>query len=283
MSTDFQKARAELGIRLRELRESSPEGRLTGSALAERLGWSQSKVSKLENGRQTATAQDLGQWAEATGHPDAATELRARLQGLESHVRSWRRQLATGHRPVQQKWNALETDATIMHKWTNAMVPGLFQTADYARALFTQHADIQNSPRDTEEAVRARMKRQEQLYVPGKKFHMLVWEAALHSRVCSPAVLRAQLDRLIGIIGMDTVSFGVVPLSAALRLPPANGFTILDNRLATTEDWHAELWLDDPETVATYLRVWQTLERSAVYGAEAQRVIHRVRRSLDEG
>ncbi|MFH8367741.1 helix-turn-helix domain-containing protein [Streptomyces sp. NPDC018031] len=280
MSTDFQKARAELGIRLRELREASPEGRLTGSALAERLGWPQSKVSKLENGRQTATAEDLRLWAEAVGCPGAARELLSRLNGLESHIRSWRRQLASGHRPVQETWNALMTDATVVRSWVNAVIPGMVQTADYARHVFLAQAELRSSPRDTEDAVRARMKRQEQLYVPGKKFHLLVWEAALHARICPPAVLRAQLDRLSGVIGMDTVSLGVVPLSASLSIPPANGFTVLDNRLAITEDWHAELWLDDADTVATYLRIWETLERSAVFGPEAQRVIHRVRQSL---
>ncbi|RBL85581.1 transcriptional regulator, partial [Streptomyces cavourensis] len=96
MSTDFQKARDALGARLRELRTTGPAGRLTGPQLGERLGWPHSKVYKLENGRQTASAADLQAWAEATESPDAAAELQSRLQGLESHVRSWRRQLATG-------------------------------------------------------------------------------------------------------------------------------------------------------------------------------------------
>ncbi|KUJ66910.1 DNA-binding protein [Streptomyces albus subsp. albus] len=280
MSTDFQKARAELGIRLRELRESSPEGRLTGSVLAKRLGWAQSKVSKLENGRQTASAEDLRLWVEATGQPDAFEELRSRLNRLESHVRSWRRQLAAGHRPVQEAWNTLMADATVVRSWVNAMMPGMLQTAEYARHIFSRYAELQKSPRDTEDAVRARMKRQELLYQSDKKFHLLVWEAALRVRICPPSVLAAQLDRLAGVIGMDTVELGIVPFSAHLKVPPANGFAILDNRLAITEDWHAELWLDDPHTVATYQRVWQTLHESAVYGTEAQRLISEARQAL---
>lgn len=282
MSTDFQKARAELGIRLRELRETSPEARLTGSALAERLGWPQSKVSKLENGRQTATVEDVQAWAEATGHPDAVEELRARLGSLESHVRSWRRQLAAGHRPVQETWNTLVANATDFHNWENSLVPGMVQTAEYARYVFLRHAELRNSPRDTDDAVRARMKRQEHLYQPGKRFHLLVWEAALHGRICPPPVLAAQLDRLIGVIGLDTVSLGIVPFSAPLKISPSDGFSILDKRLAITENWHAEMWVDDADTVAMYMRAWETLKRSAVFGTDAQRVIHRVRRSLDE-
>ena len=135
--------------------------------------------------------------------------------------------------------------------------------------------------RDTDAAVRARMQRQEWLYRPGRRFHALVWEAALHALVCPPAVLAAQLDRLMGIVGLDTVELGVVPLGASLRIPTANGFWVLDERLVIAEDWHAEIWLDDAESVASYLRVWRTLQESAVYGAVAQNVIHRVRRGLN--
>jgi hypothetical protein len=80
---------------------------------------------------------------------------------------------------------------------------------------------------------------------------------------------------------MDTVSLGIVPFSASFQIPPADGFTIRDGRIAITEDWHAELWLDDADTVATYMRVWNTLSKSAVYGLDAQRVISQARRILD--
>ncbi|MFB6706206.1 helix-turn-helix domain-containing protein, partial [Streptomyces sp. NPDC056333] len=252
MSTDYQQARAALGTRLRELRVSRPGGPLTGSELAAHLGWPQSKISKLENGRQTATSEDLRLWAAATGHPDAYDELHARLQGFESHVRSWRRQLASGHRPVQDTWNELVAGASSIHEWEPTMVSGMLQTADYARHVFVRYAELQNSVRDTEEAVRSRMKRQEWLYRPGKKLHVLMWEAALRTLICPPSVLAAQLDRLTGVIGMDTVTLGIVPLHATVRVPPANGFWSFDGRLVITEDWHAELWLDDADTIATY-------------------------------
>ncbi|SEQ69722.1 Helix-turn-helix domain-containing protein [Streptomyces sp. yr375] len=280
MSTDYQRAREELGRQLRELRVESPDGRLTGTELAERLGWPQSKISKLENGRQTPTDDDLRAWAEATGHPAAFGELCARLKGYESHIRSWRRQLATGHRPVQETWNTLVADSRTLHVWENSIVNGLLQTADYARHIFERHAELQKSPPDTEDAVRARMKRQDWLYRPGKQLNLLMWEGALRAQVCPSEVLAAQLDRLLGVVGMDTVRLGIVPLDATLRLPPSNAFWILDERLVITEDWHAELWLDDAETVALYRRVWETFAEAAVYGTDAQQVIARVRRGI---
>ncbi|MFI2345739.1 helix-turn-helix domain-containing protein [Streptomyces sp. NPDC019443] len=276
MSTDFQQARISLGARLRELRAG-----LTGRDLAARLGWTQSKVSKLETGRQTATADDLRAWAAATGNPDTSDELVSRLNGLESHVRSWRRQLRAGHRPVQDALTVEYERSTVLRAWEGAMVVGMLQTADYARSIFQLYADLHQSPRDIDDAVRARMHRQHLLYGSGRTFHIVMWEAALHARVCPTSVLAAQLDRLTGVIGLDTVRLGIVPFGAAVRVPPANGFWLYDDRLAIVEDWHAELWLDEADSVSVYRRVWDLLDQAAVYGPHAHRLIGRARAQLD--
>ncbi|MGY5013416.1 helix-turn-helix domain-containing protein [Streptomyces sp. 900105755] len=281
MSTDYQQAREALGVRLRELRLSAPGGRLTGQQLAEAYGWNKSKVSKLENGRQTPTSDDLSKWADATGQPEAYDELLARLRGFESHIRSWRRQLASGHKPVQDTHLGAHADASIFRGWESSMIFGILQTPDYARSIFTRYAELQRSPRDTEEAVRSRMKRQEALYDSSKRFHLVLWEAALRALVCPPSVLLAQLDRLSGAVGLDTVELGIVPLSASLKIPPATAFWVYDDRQVIVENWHAELWLDDSDSVATYLRTWRTLRESAVYGADAHNVINSARRALN--
>ncbi|MGW0704163.1 helix-turn-helix domain-containing protein [Streptomyces sp. NPDC002867] len=276
MSTDFQQARTSLGARLRELRAG-----LTGRDLADRLGWTQSKVSKLETGKQTATAEDLRAWAAATGHPDAAAELVAHLDGLESRHRSWRRQLAAGHRPVQDALTVEYERSTVLRAWEGSMVVGMLQTADYARAVFQAYADLHQSVRDVDDSVRARLRRQNLMYQPGRTFHIVMWEAALHTRLCAPPVMAAQLDRLAGVVGLDTVRLGIVPFGAAVRIPPGPGFWLYDERLAVVEDWHAELWLDDTDSVGVYLRVWELLHQAAVYGALAHRLIARARAQLD--
>lgn len=280
MSTDFQKARAALGVRLRELREGCPDGRLTGTGLAARLGWTQSKVSKLENGRQTATAADLAAWAHGVGRPEAADELQGRLRGLESQIRSWRRQLANGHRAVQEAHNRAQADARVLRAWESSWVVGVLQTPDYARAILTRFAELHGGARDIEEAVRARMRRQEGLYDAGRTYHIVLWEGVLHARICPPSVLAAQLDRLLGVIGLDTVELGIVPLGAPVTLPPGGGFWLYDDHQVVVETWHAEMWLDDADTVRTYQRVWAAMARAAVYGGEAQAVIARVRGGL---
>lgn len=277
MTTDFQQAREALGRRLRELRAGQ-----TQRELAAVLGWPQAKVSKLETGRQTATPDDLTSWAQATGHPQAAEELLSRLQGLETHTRSWRRQLRAGHRPVQDVLTIEYEQTAEFRAWQGALIVGILQTPDYARNIFARYAELQQSPRDIEDAVRARVRRQELLYQPGRTFHLLMWEAALHAGVAPPDVLAAQLDRLASVIGLDTVRLGIIPFGAQFAIPPANGFWLYDDRLVIVEEWHAELWLNDTDTVSLYQRVWDTLDKSAVYGTQARRLIARARAQVSD-
>lgn len=281
MSTDYQQARAALGARLRELRFTCPHGRLTGRRLAALLGRPGSKVSKIENGRQTATPEDLRAWAEATGHPETYEELAGRLAGFESHIRSWRRALAGGFAPLHQSLSTEIDRSAVMRVWEESVVAGLLQTPEYARHVITRYAHLLGGAADIDAAVRSRTRRQEWLYQPGRKMRVLLWEAALRSLICPPAVLAAQLDRLSGVIGMDTVELGIVPFTAPVKIVPANGFWILDERLVVAEDRHAELWLDDDENIALYSKVWRTLEESAVYGTDAHNVINAARRALE--
>ncbi|MEV7150496.1 helix-turn-helix transcriptional regulator [Streptomyces sp. NPDC093084] len=280
MSTDYQQAREALGARLRELRFSCPGGRLTGQQLAQRLGWPGSKVSKLELGKQTATPEDLQAWADATGQPELYPELTARLAGFESHIRSWRRALANGFKPMHEGLSAEIERSTDIWVWEESVVAGLVQTPEYARHVIRRYADLLGSASDIEDAVRARVQRQEWLYRPGRKLHVLLWEAALRSLICPPSVLVGQLDRLAGVIGMDTVELGIIPFTASMKIVPANGFWVMDDRLVVAEDWHAELWLDDAENIALYSKVWRTLRESAVYGSDAHNIINAARRAL---
>ncbi|MYZ38345.1 helix-turn-helix transcriptional regulator [Streptomyces sp. MnatMP-M17] len=274
MTTDFQNARAALGARLRELRA---EAGLTGKDLAAKLGWQPSKVSRLEHGKQTASAEDLAAWAEATGVASQTADLESRRRGLESQQRSWRRQLVAGHRSVQDRYVVEYQRTATVRGYEATVIPGLFQTPDYARHLLIQNAKLMRSPRDTEEAVHARMKRQEVLYQVGKLFRVLIWEGALHALICTPPVMAAQLDRLIGLIGMSTVELGIVPLGAPLPLTPKHGFWIFDEGRVVVETINTELQYEAPEDVELYGRVWDALNASAAHGAPAHRLIARAR------
>lgn len=192
MSTDFQRAREALGARLRQFRkDAGPSGRELASAAY----WPHTKISKLENRRQSATEADLTTRAEHTGHPTASASLHADLHGLETQYRSWKRRLAAYHQSAQREAYTEERNASLVRAYEPTVIPGMLQTPDYARAVLTSGALLHQSPRDTEDAVRERMRRQELLYERGRLFRFILWEAVLRAQVCSPDVLIAQLDR----------------------------------------------------------------------------------------
>ncbi|MGA5472513.1 helix-turn-helix domain-containing protein [Streptomyces arboris] len=277
MSTDFQRARVLLGVRLRELRT---EAGLTVRTLAIECGWAPSKVSKLENGKQTASVADLDAWAAAVGQPECATELHGRLAGLESTYRSWRRQLAGGHRAVQDALGAQHERTKVFRGFSAAVVPGVFQTPEYARSVLSRYAELHGVTRDIEAAVASRMRRQEGLYRSGRRYRVLVAETALHARICSRAVLADQLDRLMSVNGLSTVELGVIPLTADVRIGIGDDFWIHDDRLVIAETWHTEMWLDSADDIALYCKVWDGLAAGAVTGRAAHSVIARARAAI---
>nr|WP_203732815.1 helix-turn-helix transcriptional regulator [Streptomyces sp. SID12501] len=280
VSTDFQTAREALGARLRELRV---EAGLEGKDLAAALGWQASKISRLQNGKQTPSAADLTAWAQGIGRPDVEPELHGLLAGLEmkQRHRSWRRQLAGGHRG-RQEIAVRQTDATTLIRGLEvSRIPGLFQTPEYARVIFDSNAEFRSIPSTTEAAVEARMRRQEALYDPEKTFRFLVCEAALYHRSCPVDVMAEQLDRLYNLVGQRRIELGILPFGAQLRRTAPHAFWIYDRRLVIVETISEELWLTGEDDIQLYERAWDWLAESAEYGAPARRLIGRARASLD--
>jgi len=275
--SDYQTARITLGARLRELRAESG---LTGKAFATRLGWPASKVSKIETGKQAPTITDLEAWATGSGCPDVLPELNSRLRTLETHYAAWRRQLAAGVRARQEAWQATESASAEIWNFESAVIPGLLQTPEYARHMFLRTTALHRTTQDIEAGVNARIQRQQALYTPGRRFHFLIWEAALQMLLCPRDVMGGQLDRLAGVFGMSTVELGIVPLGADLTVVPGHGFWLFDDQLVMVETIGAELRLTDQAEISLYRTVWDELAQAAVTGPKAHRLIARARASL---
>lgn len=277
--SDFQREREALGQWLCQLRRDAD---LNGKELAGRLGWFPSKVSRIELGKQTASKDDVAAWARAVGKPEVASELTARVTALETHYVSHRRMLAQGHTGLQKVWAAHEESTSYLRAFETALVPGLLQTADYARYVFLAMADLKQLPDDTNTAVAARMERQRVLYDSTKRFHFVVTSGALRARTCPAEVMRGQLDRLMVATTMERVKFGIIPDQAQLRLPPMHGFWILDDRLVQTEVFAADLNLTDESEVRLHVEAFNRFASSAVYGGAARAVLAQLAIELPE-
>jgi transcriptional regulator with XRE-family HTH domain len=271
--TSVQQARQALGLRLRELRQHA---RLTGRQLAESLAWPPSKISKLETGRQTPTDDDIHAWARATGSEGAAEGLLASLHTLESQHAEWQRMLRGGLRSHQLEIANLDINAKRFRVFESAVVPGLLQTAEYARARFAQGVRLHKIPDDADEAVRIRVQRQEILYRRDKRFHFVLTEAALRYRLCPVEDMLAQLDRLVALSALRSVRLGIIPFETPYVVGPRHGFWLLDEDLVIVEMFSAELNLAQPQEIELYSSIFEQLAAVASYGGQARSMITRV-------
>jgi transcriptional regulator with XRE-family HTH domain len=275
---DFQREREALGVRLRELRKRT---NLTGVELAERLDWAQSKVSRIEGGKQTASEQDIVSWIEAVGAPaDLADELLGVLRSIQADYVTWRRDLRIGVQAKQRSFLLLERRTTSIRGFETCVMPGLLQTPDYARHRIAEMPSLHSAPDDVQGALAIRMQRQQVIYDLDKQFHFILTETVLRNLLCPADAMRGQLDRLLVLSALDNMRVGVLPFAARLPLAPLNGFWLFDDSLVSVETIGAEIHLRDPEEIALYVEAFNRLQAAASYGAEARDIITRALEAL---
>lgn len=272
-ASNVLEARNALGTRLRELRRQAD---LSGRQLAELLSWPPSKISKLENGRQTPSDDDIRSWTSATDSLAETDALLAALHTLEVQHAEWRRVLRGGLGTYQNEIAEQEHKTRLLRVFEATVVPGLLQTAEYARARFAESVLRLNLPDDIDWAVQGRMARQDVLYRPDKRFHFVLTEAALRLRLCAPGVMLGQLDRLISFSQLPNVRLGIIAFEAPYVVSPRHGFWLHDNDRVLVETYSAELDLRQPQEVKLYGEAFEQLAAVASYGRSARAIIHRV-------
>ncbi|WP_236706053.1 helix-turn-helix transcriptional regulator [Frankia sp. ACN1ag] len=272
-ATSVDEARRALGLRLRELRQRAG---VTGRQLAQSVSWPASKISKLENGRQTPTDEDIRVWAEATRAESEIDGLLASLHTLELQHAEWRRQLSSGLRQHQGELVDLDARTRLFRAFEPTVIPGLLQTAEYARARFAETATVFKVPGGVDDAVRIRMQRQEMLYRSDKRFHFVLTEAALRYRLCPVEAMMAQLDRLVSLSTLRNVRLGIIGFETRYVVAPAHGFWLLDQERVMVETFSAELNLAQPQEIEFYGGIFEQLAAAASYGAAARAIITRV-------
>jgi hypothetical protein len=159
-----------------------------------------------------------------------------------------------------------------MRWYEPVLVPGLLHTAGYAEAVMRRVIDFYQVPDDLDAGVAVRMQRQQILYRGDHRFHFIIAQQALATTVGDTDVMIGQLDRLLAVMSMPRVAFGIVPTWADY-LVPTNQFTLYDNRLVQVETISAELTITPPREIALYATAFDTLHQQAVYGPTARNLI----------
>lgn len=276
-SSDIREARAELGARLRELRRAAG---LTGQQLADALSWPQSKVSKIETGRQTPADTDVRAWCAATDAASAMDALVASVHSLEMRHREWQRVLRAGFVAAQQSVAAEEARTEVLRLFQPTMVPGLLQTPEYARTRLAQAARVWGRKDDLDDGVAARMARQAVLYQPARRFHFVITEAVLMNALCPPEVMLVQIDRLRSLAMLPNVRLGIVAFETPFALAPLHSFRLMDDRVVAVEMFSAELHLTQPQEIAHFEKVFETMALDAGYDRRADAILARAAKTL---
>lgn len=257
-----------LAARMKDLRVASG---VSGTALATRLGWQQSRVSKIETAKLIPTAADIDAWARTLQlGPETTVELHDLAQAAQSEYQSWLQIFYArgGGAKAQEGIGSLEYATTATREFWPNMLPGLLQTEQYAR----EAVSIPGGPRawgagkdEREKIVAARMARQTVLREAGRSWHFVLGEAALWTRFGTVDTLAAQLAHLVELMA-ENEAVEIQVLSREVRLPafPMATFSIYDDHLVSLEEQVGEHTIVDPPQVKAYVEQFELLANAAL-------------------
>lgn len=213
----------QLAAQLRRLREAAT---LTGDEVAARIGWSPSKVSRIETAQSEITSGDLRKLLalyEVSGSQrDRLLEL-----GRNAQQRGWWDAYGDTLRPEAATFLALEADAESVRWFAPVVLPGLLQTEQYARHVINSHMLIA-PPARVERLVQVRLTSQDVLSRKRPLDVAIVLdEAVLRRPVGGPQVLAGQLRHLLELAGQPNFSIQVLPFTVGSHPGTSGGFTIL--------------------------------------------------------
>lgn len=271
--------RAALGAELKRLRELNG---VSGRMVAKALGISQSAVSRKEAGGAPLSLPEVTTWADAI---HASQEDRGRLLWMAEQavtetipLESWHAE--TGAAGIQHEIGMLERASRFIANFQPDFVPGLLQTAEYARRVLAAAGNP-----DPATAALRRLDRQAILHDLSHRLEFIITEAALRWRTGPPDILVPQLDRIASLATLGNLTVEVIPLDADWRTAPPYPFVLYEDRddgappmaVAELPDQRIETANIEP-----YRRELEKLRRSALSGDDAIAFIRGLAAGLGE-
>jgi transcriptional regulator with XRE-family HTH domain len=259
----------ELSRTLKQLRQDAG---LTGMQAAERTGFSQAKISRIERENNVPNPADVAKLAEAYHAP---TEIRQRLIELAEHVKATNRRvvLSRANRAEFQKRIAdLNRDATEIREFSPVIIPGLLQTAEYMQAVFAAGG---TTPADAGGSVRARLEGQNVLDEPGRRITILTTEGALGWAAGPPEMMVRQLEHIELVARKPVVRVGIIPFGTPRPVFPVSNWNLYDESAVVPGILRRQVVLIPPD-VSPYVEQFAKLEPLAVFDDEASAILRQV-------
>lgn len=268
MGKSVSSAMVRVGARLRAHRE---EAGLTQIQLCEILHLSDSWLSQVETGQKRPEGRKLMEIAQAL---HLSAEALAEIMDLLMRE-------APEAKPAFDKLTEAEQRATVIRDYELALVPGLLQTEEYARALI----GASRRSADVEDRVTARMARQEVLWRDNPpRLWVLLDEMVIRRTIGGSEVHHAQLDALIEAAQRSAVTILVIPFATGARAGLAGNFRIMsfsDARdVAYSEDPVWGRFVEQPDRVRQYVMEYDTIRDAALPVDASLEFIRQVREEL---
>ncbi|HEY7275356.1 MAG TPA: helix-turn-helix transcriptional regulator [Trebonia sp.] len=273
--------RRRLAAELRRLR-----GNRTGNDVSRAIGWSTTKISRAESGRESLPPPEIEKLIDYYG---VADPLRGRLLELagDAAQRGWWDDYADVLTPEYLEFIGLEAEAVSCLQWHADVIPGLLQTEEYARQLNAAYRAVDPTvpPSVQERFLQVRMLRQARLtQEPVLRLSVVMDEAVLLRGVGDLGVMRAQLARLIDVAELPNVNLRVLPLKQNAGLH-GGSFAIVSFRsqeapeegalgdVVSTENLNTEFYVQGENDTYLYRLFFQALFNAALPPAESRRFI----------
>jgi transcriptional regulator with XRE-family HTH domain len=256
----------QLRVQLRQYRERSG---LSQREVAQGLGWSASKVHRIETGTSPITEADLRSLL--ARYSSAAENEVAQLLLLARTARQNRvAPLREPGPPSVRRYLDYEAAAGQIWNFEPMFVPGLLQTPDYTRALLSQIGLRRTEDDAIERILTTRRYRQEILHrKPPVHLHVLIDESAIERQIGGAAVMANQLEHLWAMSERTNVFLGIVPLARGAYPAMRSPFVVM----RFNEPAHPELlFLEDPITEVVTLGDDATGDGPAAYREAFARV-----------
>ncbi|MFE7427637.1 helix-turn-helix domain-containing protein [Streptomyces sp. NPDC014646] len=257
--------RRRLGQELRRLRELKG---MTAEEVAERLLVSQSKISRLENGRRSISQRDVRDLCGVYEVEDHRIVESLMQMAKDSRQQGWWH--AFGDIPYSV-YIGLETDAESLRVYEPQVVPGLLQTRGYAEALING-ALPEAPPNDIEKRVTVRARRQDRITTPEQPLRLwaVIDESALRRMVGGKQVMIEQLEQLVELSHLPHVTVQVLPFGMGAH-PGINGqYAVLefpdaaDSSVVYIEGVTSDLYLEKAHDVQRYSVMYEHLRAQSL-------------------
>jgi Domain of unknown function (DUF5753)/Helix-turn-helix domain len=260
--------RRRLGTELRRLRE---EARVTIDVVADSLGCSPSKVSRIETGHTSATPRDVKDMLDVYGIDGVASEELVQI-AREARQKGWWHPYST---VLVGAYVGLEAAARSIRAYEQQVIPGLLQSEDYAVAMI-RAARLSDTPLEIDRRVHVRMARQSLLIQDDPIDLWVVLDEAVLSRpVGGDEVMLDQLVRLVEAAKLPNVTLQVLPFAAGAHAGMDGTFAILDfpeeadPDVVYAENATGGLFLEKADELRKYSSIFDTIRSTALTPEES--------------